>query len=183
MTTRKIIALFILALMPAAAMMAQSIEGKWKVAEESLKTLDSDFAEGQVEMFFTFDKTNLEMIFHFDQTDDEMGTIGIEVSLPGKYKIEDSMLKNTFKHAEAKVEIYKLEFSEEVQKQMEANEQVKALVVTAISSEIDKNKDQFLSGLKLLGESVSSVKIIESNDSTIVLDYNGDQNIVLNKVE
>lgn len=182
-TTRKFIALFILALLPAVTMMAQSIEGKWNLSEESKKVLNLEDDEAKGSLLFTFSGTSVEMAVQFDFSDDEVGTLGFEVTVPGTYKIEESTLKNNFNHAESSAQIYKLDFSKEVKAAMEASDEVKSMLITAITQEFDKNKGQMMTGVRMIAEGLSTLKIIDSSDATLTIEYNDNDKLVFNKVE
>ncbi|MBR4365564.1 MAG: hypothetical protein IKP43_02150 [Bacteroidaceae bacterium] len=181
-TTKKLITLAILTLLPMMQMMAQSIEGKWKLADESKKEMEIGDGEAQGDVFLIFGQTDVSLIFQIGYSDDEFGTIGFEVSMPGEYKIEDNVINNSFNEDAADAQINKLDIKNEIKKAMDASPELKAQFITLLTQEFDKNKGTMIDGLKKLSNGISTMTIDKNDGATLTLKV-GEKTIVMNKVE
>lgn len=168
--TKRFFTIAILTILPLMQMMAQSIEGKWKMAPESLKAMEigDDGATGDI--ILDFGQTDVTLLFQVNYSDDEVGTIGFEMSMPGTYKIVDeNVIESTFDEEAADAQIYKLDLTSEIKKAMDASAEVKSMFITTLTSELNKNKPQMIEGLKMVGKGMSKMNIVKNDGTSLTL--------------
>ena len=181
-TTKKLFAMAILALMPMIQTMAQTIEGKWKMTKESLEAINATPDEGEADIFLAFGQTDVKLIFQIEMSNSDVGTIGFGIELPGEYKVEGNVINNTFNSEKATAEIFKLDLNDEIKKTLEASEEMKALFLKTITSELDKNKPEMIEGVKMIGMGLSTLNIVKNDGTTLTLSAN-DKTFEMVKVE
>ena len=180
--TKRIFTIAILTILPLMQMMAQSIEGKWKMSPEALEAMEIGDDNATGDIILNFGQTDVTLLFQVNYSDDEVGTIGFEMSMPGTYKmVDNNVIENTFNEEAADAQINKLELSSEIKKAMDASAEVKSMFINALTSELNKNKPQMIEGLKMIGKSLAKTNIVKNDGTTLTLSFD-DKTIDMIKV-
>ena len=157
MNMKKRFVIFALMLMAAVGMQAQSLIGTWKNVTEEYGT--------KIDMCFIFNQSTFSLKTTFTQTDPQVGTITMSILLPGTYTCSGNTLILKPKGEQAKMNLDKVDFNEEITQTIKEMPELKKTITDAMEKSMNEGKDELVNKYSsmtsdLTMESLTDTKLI-----------------------